>query len=114
MIGILMRLGLGKRAAQLVAFVAIPLLILGLFYLALDAYGDARADAREAEVDKAWADAAVKLQQESAASAGVATGLADKRAEKYAERLAAEKEKIDDAIATGADPIDVLFPPGGV
>lgn len=112
MIAFLMGLGLGKRAAQAVAFVVIPLLILGAFYLALDAYGDSRFEAGEAKADKAWHDAAVKLQQQSDDAAADADVGAGEREAAYADKLAEEKEKIDATIADGGDPFDVLFPGG--
>lgn len=114
MIGMLMGLGLGKRAAQIVGYVVVPLLILGAFYLALDAYGDARYDAGKDKADQEWRAAAEELAAQSALAAGAADEAADARAAAFGERLEEEKEKIDAAIADGGDPIDVLFPAGGV
>jgi hypothetical protein len=113
MIGLLMGLGLGKRAAQLVAYVGLPLLLLAVFYLALDAYGDARYRAGKDDADAAWIAAGKKLEEQSDQAAAAADAGAAERAAEFSARLEQEKEAIDAAVADGGDPIDVLFP-GGV
>lgn len=114
LIGLFTSLGLTERVARILSPIAIGLVILIAFYLALNAYGDARYDAGRDAADKAWAAAADKLEAESKAAASKADTAAQERESAYAERLAKEKEKIDATIADGGDPFDVLFPAGGV
>lgn len=109
MIGLLMGLGLGKRAAQVVAFVVIPLLILGAFYLMLDAYGDSRYDAGEADTRAEYKAASERLKQEAAASASRADDAAALRLEGHMEQVQEEQERLDEAQRTGSSPLDVLF-----
>ena len=109
MIGWLVSLGLSERAARIAVPVGIAIAALLAFYALLDAYGDARADQREVEVDAAWKAAAVKLERQSSASAAAADKPADAREVAYADKLATEKEKIDATIDHGGDPLDVLF-----
>lgn len=109
MLGLFTALGLSERAARIVAPIAIALVILLAFYLALDAYGDARYDAGKDDADKAWEAAAAKLEDQSAQAAGEAEKGAQARESAYLDRLAKEKEKVDAAIDSGGDPLDVLF-----
>lgn len=114
MIGLLMSMGLGARAAKLVGYVIVPLLILGAIYFALDAYGDSRyREGRQVE-NQAWKDAQTELLKDAAA----ATTLADKKAHastlEHTIKVQEEKEKIDEAIADGTSPLDVLFPTSGM
>lgn len=114
MIGLLMGFGLGKRAAQLVAYVAIPLLILAAFYFTLDAYGDSRFREGRAAENKAWIDAQDKLLKDAAAAASAADQTALAAQMDQAVKVAQEKERVDDAIANGSSPFDVLFGTDGV
>lgn len=110
MIGLLMGFGLGKRAAQIVAYVALPLLVLVAFYIALDAYGDSRfREGRQVE-EAAWKAAHEKLLADAAAAAGSADTAALAATIDQAAKVEEEKERIDDAIADGTSPFDVLFP----
>lgn len=114
MIGLLMGLGLGKRAAQVVGYVVLPLLLLGAFYLALDAYGDSRFRAGVTETDDRWEAAGRKLEAQAAASASAADTTALVRAVDYNAKVAKEKEKLDAAATDGSSPLDVLFGTDGV
>lgn len=114
MIGFLTGLGLSARFAKFVAYVAIPLLILVAFYLALDAYGDSRFREGRAAEEKAWKDAQDRLLQDAANSAGEADREDLARQMEHAAAVEEEKERVDDAIANGSSPFDVLFPADGV
>lgn len=83
-------------------------------YFAIHAYGKARYDAGVSDTDAQWHAAAEKLAKASHVAAGAAEDKAERRAEVYAIRLEEEKEEIEDALAQGADPVDVLFPTRGV
>lgn len=110
MIGLLMGWGLGERAAKLVAYIGIPLLILVAFYFTLDAYGDARYREGVAAENKAWKDAQDRLLAQAAESAGTATSEDLARQIEFAAKVEDEKEKVDAAVAQGSSPFDVLFP----
>ncbi len=109
MIALLTGWGLGRTAAKLLAYVGLPLLAILVFYLALDAYGDARYDAGVVETDTKWEEASNKLVDEAAVAADSADAIAEIRAADYAVAVATEKEKLDEAQQTGSSPLDVLF-----
>ena len=113
MIALLLRLGLSEKIAKLVAYIGIPLLILFAFYLALDAYGDARFDAGKDQADRAWQAAADLVEADSQDAAADANVPADQRAADWAARVEEEKALIDAKIHEGGDPFDVLFPADG-
>ena len=104
MIAFLLKLGLSEKVAKLIAYIGIPLLILAAFYMALDAYGDARFDAGKDQADRAWQAAADLVE---------ANIPADQRAADWAARVEEEKALIDAKIHEGGDPFDVLFPADG-
>lgn len=114
MIALLVGWGLSERAAKIVAYLVLPLLVLAAFYLALDAYGDARYREGRVVEAEAWKEA----EREMLRKAAVATEEADRealgRALEYSAQVAEEKEKIDAAIADGTSPFDVLFPVSGM
>lgn len=109
MIALLMKLGLSGRAAKLVAYVALPLLILAAVYMLLDAYGDSRFREGKAAEKAAWQQAEAKFLKK----AGEAEKKADKQAAaREADHIAAvaeERKKIDEAVANGSSPLDALF-----
>ncbi len=109
MIGLLMGWGLGKRAAQAIAYVALPLLLLAGFYLLLDAYGDSRYHAGETAADARWEEAGRKLEKQAAQSAGKADAASVARTMDFNAKVAEEKEKLDAAAVDGSSPLDVLF-----
>jgi hypothetical protein len=107
--GWFMALGLSERAARILAPIALALVALGALYLILDAYGDARYDAGKDEADRQWRVASERLGRQSQDAAAAADRPAAERESAYADKLAAEKEKVDAAIADGGDPLDILF-----
>lgn len=109
MIGLLMGLGLGKRVAQLVAYVALPLLIAFLLWRALDSYGDGRYQAGVDETDAKWEEAGRRLREQAARSASRADDAAASRLETHVQQVEEEKERLDEAQRTGGSPLDVLF-----
>lgn len=84
--------------------------LFGLLVVAVILYGNSRADGREAEVNAQWIAAAEKLEEDSREAAAEAEVDAVVREGEYAEKLKAEKEKIDEVQAAGGDPFDALFP----
>lgn len=101
---------MSKRAAQIVAFVVVPLLILGAFWLALDAYGDSRYHEGEKDTDAKYQAASDELLRKAAEARGAADKQAAARVADYAAQVKDEKEKIDEAVAEGRSPFDALFP----
>lgn len=95
--------------ARILSPIAIAIGVVLAFYLALNAYGDARYDAGKDDADAAWAAAAKRLEEQSDAAAGEAEVGAIEREREYLERVREEKEKVDAAIDSGGDPLDVLF-----
>lgn len=112
MIGMLVGWGLSQRMAKVVAFVIVPLLILGAFYLMLDAYGDSRYDAGKDKADAEWKAASDKLIQKAQDAGTKADTAAAARTADYAAKVEDEKERIDAATKDGSSPMDVLFGPG--
>lgn len=110
MISFLTGLGLSARVAKLVAYIGVPLLILGLFYIALDAYGDSRFREGRAVENAAWKEAQDRLLAEAAEAGAEADAEDLARQLEHAARVEEEKEKVDAAIADGTSPFDVLFP----
>lgn len=89
--------------------IALIALVLFLFWRALDNYGDARYDDGIAAERAAWEEADRKLQIEVAKAQTESTAGAVKREERHAAAVAKEREKIDEAVAEGRSPFDVLF-----
>jgi len=114
MIALLMGLGLAKRVAQVVAYVAVPLLVLLALYLTLDASGDSRFRAGRAQENAAWKAAEDKLLRRAATATTEADRNALAQTVEHAAKVEEEKEKVDDAIANGSSPFDVLFGSDGV
>lgn len=113
MLGLLMGFGLSKRIAQLVAYVAIPLLILLVLWLALVAYGNSRFKAGEQAADAKWIEAGRRLEEQARQSADAATKNEAPRIRDRLDQVAEEKERIDAAVAAGTSPFDALFPLAG-
>lgn len=109
MIALLTGMGLSARTAKLIAYVAIPLLILAAFYLTLDAYGDSRFDAGKAKADAEWQEAHDRLIEQARRAGQKADQTAAAQAADYAAKVEDEKERIDEAVKEGSSPIDVLF-----
>lgn len=113
MIALLLKLGLSEKAAKIFAYAFLPILIVVLFYIVLDAYGDARFDAGKDQADRAWQAAADLVEADSQDAAEAANVPADQRAADWAARVEEEKAIIDAKINEGGDPFDVLFPADG-
>lgn len=75
-------------------------------------FGHSRYQAGVADTDAKWEAAAEKLAEQARQSADAATRREATRIEAHAAQVAAEKEKIDAAIAEGSSPLDALFPAG--
>lgn len=92
-------------------WIGVGVLVLAVVYAVL-AYGESRADGREAKVNARWEAAAAELDRKSRAAAEAAEEGALEREATYAEELKREKEKVDEILDAGGDPFDALFPAG--
>lgn len=109
MIGLLLKLGMSERVAKLVAYVALPLLLLAAFYMLLDFYGDSRFREGKAAEKAAWEEAERKLLKKAGEAATKADKQAAARAAEHAATVADERKKIDAAVKEGSSPLDALF-----
>lgn len=109
MIGMLMGLGLGKTVAKLIAYVAVPLLVVGIIWFALDRYGDKRYAAGVADTDAKWEEASAKLKEAAAQSATKADDAAVKRLEEHVAQAEEDAAAVEKAKAEGRSPLDALF-----
>lgn len=75
-------------------------------------FGHSRYQAGVSDTDAKWEAAAEKLAEQARQSADSATRREAPRIAAHAAQVAAEKEKIDAAIAEGSSPLDALFPAG--
>lgn len=75
-------------------------------------FGHSRYQAGVRATDAKWEAAAEKLADQARQSSDAATRREAPRIEAHAAKVAAEKEKIDEAIAEGRSPLDALFPAG--
>ena len=110
MIALLTGWGLSQRGAKLVAYLALPLLVLALLWLAVTSYGKARYNAGVDDTDRAWQAASDRLKEKAIHSSETADQAAAKIEQMHSAEVALEKEKIDAAIAAGDSPFNVLFP----
>lgn len=110
MIGLIMGLGAGKRLAQFVAYVGLPLLLIVGALLALDAWGDRRFRAGEDAREAVWKAASDATIAKAATSADAATRKEVPRLVEQAAKIEREKDLIDAAIENGTSPVDALFP----
>lgn len=101
------RIGLGF--ARAIVWVGLPLLIIGLVWWRVDAWGDRRfnqgVEAHRAEVRAATEE----LKASAERSATRADDAAALRVEDHLQQTAEERERLDEAAQNGSSPIDVLF-----
>lgn len=110
MIAALIARGFAPWLAKLVAYAGLPLIALGLAWLALDAWGDSRYRSGKADEKAAWQAASDKLIATAAASGDAATRNEVPRLTEQAAKVEEEKERLDAAIENGSSPFDALFP----
>lgn len=100
----------GPRFAKPLLILLAVALLVGAFYVMLDKYGDSRYDAGRRDEETAWKAAQDKLLAQAAAAATSADKTALAATIEHAAAVEEEKEKVDEAIANGTSPLDVLFP----
>lgn len=109
----LIRLGIGEKAAGILARVGLILALIGLGCFAINAWGDARYSAGKADENAAWKAANDALIQKAATSGNAADRKEVPRLIEQAVKTEQEKERIDAALTNGTSPIDALFPAAG-
>ena len=109
MIALLLRLGLSRTAAKLIAYVGLPLLVALFLWWRIDAFGDRRYDAGVTATDARWQEASNRLQAEAANSATRADDAAANRLQQFENQVQDERREIDNAQRNGTSPLDVLF-----
>ena len=72
-------------------------------------YGHARYQDGVADADARWVAAGERLAKQAEKAGTVADRREAERIEDHAAAVAAEKERIDEAVAAGDSPLDVLF-----
>jgi len=77
--------------------------------IAVLAWGQSRYDAGVEDTDAKWKAAGEKLARQARAAATEADRREARRIEDHQARVAEEREKIDEAVAAGDSPLDVLF-----
>lgn len=98
-----------KALPKWVWVVAGAALVLVAFYIALNAYGNARYNAGKKDADAAWQAASDKLIQKAANAGTKASEAAAARQADFAAKQEDERKRIDAAQQQGASPFDVLF-----
>ncbi len=83
--------------------------LVAAFWIALTLYGNARYNAGVTDTDAKWAEASRRLENQARAAGTRADTREAERIEDHAEAVADERERLDEAIATGSSPLDVLF-----
>lgn len=100
----------GPRFAKPLLILLAVALLIGAFYVMLDKYGDSRYDAGKRDENAAWKAAQDKLLAQAAQATTKADKVALAVTLEHAAKVEEEKEKVDEAIANGGSPLDVLFP----
>lgn len=83
--------------------------LLLLLVWAVLAWGQSRYDAGVQDADAKWEEAAERLQDKALESASEADRNEAERQGDHMAQVAEEREKIDEAVAAGDSPLDVLF-----
>lgn len=96
---------------RVVAGVLGLLLLVGLV-VAVMAWGDARYREGVKDTDAKWIEAGRRLEDQARKAGTVADRREAERIGEHTAQVAKEREKIDEAVAAGDSPLDVLF--GGV
>jgi hypothetical protein len=84
-------------------------LLLLLFWLWLDSYGDRRYTEGVSATDAKWEEASQRMRDEAANSATRADDAAANRLATHLNQVAEERNQIDAAAQNGSSPLDVLF-----
>jgi hypothetical protein len=77
-------------------------------------FGHVRYQDGVADADARWAAAGERLAKQAEKAGTVADKREAERIEDHAAAVAAEKERIDEAVAAGDSPLDVLFGGSGL
>jgi hypothetical protein len=103
--GLLMRTGLGQKAAGVLSYVLVAALLLGALWL----YGNGRYNAGVRDTDDKWELAGKRLQEKAQKSGQQAGQASVVRQQTYQAKVADERRRIDEMQQTGGSPFDVVF-----
>ena len=104
---------LTEKAAGMIGTVIAIGLAVAVFFILLDAYGDARFREGESHADAKWQEASRALEEQAASAEDEEDALSAERVAEHNERVREERERLDEAETHGTSPLDVLFGPGG-
>ncbi len=102
-------LSITQKLARIGIAIGIFLLIVGLIWWRIDAYGDSREEAGVNKERAAWVEAGEKLKADAAKSATRADDLAVKRLEEHKEQIDEDRKAVEQAVENGTSPLDALF-----
>jgi hypothetical protein len=98
----------GERFAPLLVYATMIAAVVGaLVWFRNDAIADGRAIERDV-----WEQAIARAEAQADEVAGEVEDERKERASDWADRVREEKEKVDEAIKSGVDPFDAVFPAG--
>lgn len=97
------------RTWKIIGAVVGVLLLCWFVWHKIDAFGDRRYEAGIKAEREAWQEADRKLQEKAAKARTEADRSAAIREARHAEAVEEERKKIDEAVAQGTSPLDVLF-----
>jgi hypothetical protein len=100
---------ISTRAVTIVGVVLVAAFLLWGLLNWIERYGDQRQEAGVQQERAAWEEANRKIQTKVIKAQDKATEQAVIREANYAEAVAEEREKIDEAVAENRSPLDVLF-----
>jgi hypothetical protein len=101
---------LSPRGWKILGIAAVIAAIVFCFWWALDAYGDREFAAGQAKERSAWEQAEKNFQRQAEQARTEADAKAVQREIEHAAEVRKEREEIDEAVAEGRSPFDVLFP----
>lgn len=109
LIGLVMRLGAGKKLATGIVWIAVPLLIAFVLWRLIDNYGDRREQEGVDRTVAAYDAASARLREQVRRSASAADVAAADRLARHNDQVQQEVERINEAELAGDSPLDVLF-----
>lgn len=89
--------------------VGVGLLLILVVAVGVMVWGQSRYDAGVRDTDAKWKAAGLELARKAEASGRIADVREANRIEAHTAAVAEEREKIDEAVAAGDSPLDVLF-----
>lgn len=102
-------LSVAQKATRVGLVVLAVILIVGLIWWRIDAYGDSREEHGVQTERAAWKEAERRMQEDAAKSATQADDRAAKRLEEHKEQIDADRQAVEEAVDNGTSPLDSIF-----